>query len=62
VPARVTLLASTFDSARFLPAWLESLEAHTIWPGCELIVVANDPAPAERELLEASRRVTRRSW
>jgi hypothetical protein len=52
VPARVTLLASAFDSARFLPAWLESLEAQTIWPDCELIVVANDPAPAERERLD----------
>jgi glycosyltransferase involved in cell wall biosynthesis len=52
VAPRVSLVASTYRSERFLPAWLDSLEALTLWPNAELVVVANDPQPTERELLE----------
>jgi glycosyltransferase involved in cell wall biosynthesis len=48
---RVSLLASTYRSGRFLPSWLESLETQTIWPETELVVVANDPSPDEGRLL-----------
>jgi hypothetical protein len=50
---RVALVASTYRSERFLPAWLDSLAALTIWPEAELVVIANDPEPAERSLLDA---------
>jgi glycosyltransferase involved in cell wall biosynthesis len=53
VSARVSLIASTYRSERFLTAWLDSLQALTIWPDCELVVVANDPQPREDELLDA---------
>lgn len=49
--ARVSLIASTYRSERFLPAWLENIAAQTVWPEAELFVVANDPQPAEEELL-----------
>src|SRR4051794_5954028 len=48
---RVSLLASAYRSERYLPAWLENMAAQTIWPQAELIVVANDVQPAEREIL-----------
>lgn len=50
---RVSLLASTYRSERFLGPWLRSIEELTIWPEAELVVIANDPQPAERELLHA---------
>lgn len=52
VPPRVSLLASSYRSARFLETWLENLAAQTIWQQAELILVANEPASAEREAFE----------
>jgi glycosyltransferase involved in cell wall biosynthesis len=51
MPPRVSLLASTYRSRRFLEAWLRSLESQTVWPQAELVVVANDPEPDEQRLL-----------
>src|SRR3954452_13404607 len=53
MPPRVSLLASTYRSQRFLDAWLSSLEAQTIWPEAELVVVANDPEPDEQRAFAA---------
>jgi hypothetical protein len=51
MPARVSLVASTYRSQRFVPAWLESLEGQTIWPQAELTIIANDPQPEEESAL-----------
>jgi glycosyltransferase involved in cell wall biosynthesis len=50
---RVTLVASTYRSERFLPSWLDSMAAQTLWPEVELVVVANDPTASEDSLLSA---------
>jgi hypothetical protein len=49
----VSLIASAFQSARFLPLWMRSLEEQTIWSDCELIVIANAPDEEEARLLSA---------
>jgi hypothetical protein len=48
---RVTLVASTYQSERFLPTWLEAMTTQTIWPEAELVIVANDPTASEDALL-----------
>jgi glycosyltransferase involved in cell wall biosynthesis len=50
---RVSLLASTYRSEGFLPTWFESIQSQTLWPETELIIVANDPSPAEDRLLQS---------
>jgi hypothetical protein len=49
----VALIASTYRSEPFLQAWLANVAAQTIWPQAELVVIANDPRPAESALLDA---------
>lgn len=51
MPPRVSLIASTYRSERFLPAWLENMAAQSVWADAELVVVANDPDSAEDALL-----------
>ena len=48
---RVSLLASAYRSERYLPTWLENMTAQTIWAEAELLLVANDLQPAERDAL-----------
>jgi glycosyltransferase involved in cell wall biosynthesis len=51
MPPRVSLIASTYRSGRFLPAWLENMASQSVWPDAELVVVANDPDDGEEGLL-----------
>jgi hypothetical protein len=56
---RVSLLASTYRSERFLPAWMQCMAAQTIWSQTELVVIANDPQPREDALLDEFARAHR---
>jgi hypothetical protein len=72
---RVSLVASTYRSERYLSAWLENMTAQTIWAEAELLLVANDLQQAERgalapftdvhpqlRVLEVDREPLYRSW
>ena len=49
---RLSLLLSVYKSEKFLAYQLSSLIAQTLWTDTELIIVANDPNPVERDILE----------
>jgi len=49
--SRVSIIASTYKSEKFLSEWLKSIEDQHIWSQAELIVVANDPSEKEITLL-----------
>jgi hypothetical protein len=48
---RVSLVASVYRGERYLPAWLQNMSAQVIWRDAELILVANDLQPGEREVV-----------
>ena len=48
---RISILLSTYNSENFLSHQLRSIQNLTIWKDAELIIAANDPNPAERDIL-----------
>ncbi len=48
---QISILLSTFQSEEFLPHQLVSIERQSIWNQAELIIAANDPNLAERDIL-----------
>lgn len=46
------MLLSTFQSERFLAYQLEQLARQSIWPKAELLIVANEPSPAEGRAID----------
>lgn len=50
---QISILLSTFQSEKFLPHQLATIEAQSIWGQAELIIAANDPSPTERAIFES---------
>lgn len=50
--SRISLLLSTYHSDRFLEAWIDSVCQQTRWSDIEILIVANEPSPDERKILE----------
>ncbi len=49
---RVSIILSTYKSEKYLVDQLRSIEKQSIWNDAELIVAANEPNDAEKEILE----------
>jgi len=57
IPARCSILLSTYRSDSFLAEWIRSIRQQTIWPDLEVIIVANEPSTKEKELLSDFARI-----
>ena len=52
-PPKLSILTSLYRSEKYLNPFLEQLQAQSLFPDCEVVLVLNEASVAEREMVEA---------